>query len=118
MRTYDLPETIVRGTSGSASWELFDDAGNPIVDFTGWSVTATVSLYTGAPTALHTFSLTDGNARLENGRVYLDWSAAESDGFDWRLAPCQILVSDGTNASVPIKVWLRVTPRAVEEVTV
>lgn len=72
---------ILQGTDSGVRWLVNDGSGVPY-DFTGWTVKSQVRASVAAPTVLHEWSTTLGNATAgSNGFVSLFWSHAETTAW-------------------------------------
>lgn len=114
--------TISRGTGGEVFWPLFDEAGAPVADFTGWTAKIQVRDYFGIEeddpdteenesNLLHDFSY-----RFEDNGIYITYTEEETMAWDFLRAVGDFKVwANGVPKSSPRRfyLWVRQTATAV-----
>jgi len=71
---------IQQGTDAALQWPITDENGLPI-DLTDWTFAAQVRNI--RDNIVHEWSEADGNVVVEDGAVYLQWTATESAAWTW-----------------------------------
>lgn len=83
---------IAQGATQGRSWPLADASGNPITDFTGWSVAAQIRDLENDQ--LQFDWATGGDTELAGSAVTLTLDGADSSGWAWRLGLYDVKVTD------------------------
>lgn len=113
--------TVSRGTGDEVHWPLFDDAGAPITDFTGWTAKSQVRTYFGVVTddpdteEVESNLLHEFDYRFDDEGIYLVYTAAETQAWEFLRGVGDIKVfKSGVQAQRPIRFYLWVSQTATE----
>lgn len=111
--------TISRGTGGEVHWPLFDAAGAPITDFTGWTAKSQARTYFGEElddpdtTEIESNLLHEFAYRFADSGIYLTYTSTETQAWTFLRGVGDIKVfKSGVQAQRPIRFYLWVSQTA------
>lgn len=111
--------TISRGTGGEVHWPLFDAAGVPITDFTGWTASAQLRTYFGvevddpATAEVESNLLHEFTYRFADSGIYLTYTAAETQAWEFLRGVGDIKVTkSGSQPARPVRFYVWVAQHA------